>query len=217
VKVLVFGATGAAGSGILSACLASPMVSEVRAIARRPPQAVHDKLRVIIHQDFADYSGAEEVFRGLDACFFALGTSVTQVPDEAAYRRITYDFAVAAAQSLKSQSPGSAFHYISGGGTRTDSRMMWARVKGATEQELIRLVGAVCWRPGFIDTPPSDSEPWLYRTMKPAFRLLRPFRSLYIHGEALGRAMIQTTGDGVRGRVFENAEIRAIDERARAQ
>ena len=215
MNVLIFGATGAAGTSVLAACLSSPAVGEVRAIARRRPAVSHEKLRVILHEDFQDYSASVHAFERIDACLFCLGVSVTQVSQEPAYRRITHDFAMAAARALKTTSPGAAFHYISGYGTDVNSRQMWARVKGETERELIDLVGSVCWRPAFIDTPPSESEPALYRTLKPLFRLLKPFRNWYVAGEHLGRAMLQTTVDGVRGRVIENAEIREIAARSR--
>jgi hypothetical protein len=89
---------------------------------------------------------------------------------------------------------------------------MWARVKGQTERELIDLYGAVCWRPAAIDGERSASAPWFFHVFLPLYKLLRPFRSLYIDGQDLGRAMLQTTRAGVRGRIFENAEIRDIVE-----
>jgi uncharacterized protein YbjT (DUF2867 family) len=215
MKILIFGATGAAGGSILRVALASPSVDQVRAITRRTLGITHPKLREIRHADFVDYAALTGEFSGVEACLFCLGISVTQVSEESAYRRITHDFAIAAARTLKQSSPGAAFHYISGRSTRPDSRMMWARVKAETERELMDLVGAVCWRPGFIDTPPSASEPRAYRWLKPVFRLLKPFRNLYVSGDDLGRAMLQTTVDGVRARVIENAEIREIAARAR--
>jgi uncharacterized protein YbjT (DUF2867 family) len=215
MKVLLFGATGAAGGSVLTVCLNDRWVDEVRVITRRPLKLAHKKLLTLIHNDFLDYSSVSAAFSGVDACLFCLGVSVTQVRQEEAYRRITHDFALAAARLLKKESPNAAFHYISGYGTRIDGRQMWARVKGETERELIHLVGGICWRPGFIDTPPSESEPRLYRALKPVFRLLKPFRTMYVSGEDLGRAMLQTTKDRVRGRVIENAEIRQIAERSR--
>ncbi len=215
MKVLLFGATGAAGGSVLRVCLNAASVQEVRAIVRRPLTVTHAKLRSVVHQDFLDHSAIPGVFTGIDACLFCLGISVTQVPDETAYRRITHDFSIAAARAINAHSPAAAFHYISGRSTRADSRMMWARVKAETERELMALVDAVCWRPGFIDTPPSASEPVLYRTLKPVFRLLKPFRTLYVAGEDLGRAMLQATAAGIRGRVIENPEIRDLAVRAR--
>ncbi len=140
MKVLVFGATGSAGGSVLRVCLSTPRVEEVRVITRRPLKVTHDKLRVFVHEDFVDYGAIAEAFVGLDACLFCLGISATQVSGEAEYRKITYDFALAAAKALQLQSPTAAFHFISGQGTRLDSRMMWARVKAETERDLIGLV-----------------------------------------------------------------------------
>jgi uncharacterized protein YbjT (DUF2867 family) len=217
MKVLIFGATGAAGGSVLRACLDSPHVREVRAIVRRPLELAHEKLRVLIHRDYLDYGAVEAAFAGVDACLWCLGISVRQVSGEAEYRTITHDYALAAAQTLRRQSPGAAFHFVSGQGTRLDSRMMWSRVKAETERDLIDLAGAVCWRPAFIDGADSANSPRLYQALRPAFRLLRGFRGLYVAGEDIGRAMIQATRDGERGRIIENAEIRRIADQSRRQ
>lgn len=213
MKVLVFGATGSAGGSVLHACLATPRVEEVRVITRRPLQLADSKLRGFFHQDFLDYGAVTDAFAGVDACLFCLGISVTQVAGEAEYRRITHDFALAAAGALQLRSPAAVFHFISGQGAGLDSRMMWARVKAETERDLIALVDAVCWRPAFIDGATSPSGPRLYQALRPAFRLLKGFRSLYVAGEDIGRAMLQATAEGMRGRTFENAEIREIAAR----
>lgn len=207
MKVLLFGATGTAGGSVLRVCLSSPAVEEVRVIVRRPLGLRHEKLRVFVHQDFLNYAVVAAAFDDVDACFYCLGISVTQVSGEEEYRGITHGFALAAAHALKLGSPAAAFHFISGQGTSLDSRMMWARVKAETERDLIALVDAVCWRPGYIDGEPSQSAPRIYRVLRPLFRLLKPFRNLYVTGEDIGRAMIQTTLDNERGRVIENAEI----------
>ena len=215
MKILLFGATGSAGGSVLRVCVSSPAVEEVRAISRRPVSLDHEKLRVFLTGNFQDYSRVEDAFVGVDACLFCLGVSATQVSGEEEYRRITYGFAVAAARALKARSPGAAFHFISGQGTSLTSRFMWARVKAETERELIKLIDAVCWRPAAIDGTPSDNAPRAYKVLRPLFRFLKPFRSLYISGEDLGRAMLQATVEGTRGRIIENAEIRNIAERAR--
>ena len=113
MKILLFGATGSAGSAVLDACLGAAIVDEVRAIVRRPLLNTNSKLRTFVHPDFLDYSTVEEAFRDVDACLFCLGISVTQVSKEE-YRTITYSYTLAAANMLKRHSPGAAFHYISG-------------------------------------------------------------------------------------------------------
>ncbi len=213
--ILLFGATGAAGGGVLRACLDHPDVTEVRAITRRAPAQQGAKLRVIEHRDFLDYAAVADAFDGVDACLFCLGISATQVTEEE-YRRITHDFAIAAARTLRERSPGASFHYISGGGTRLDSRFMWARVKAETERELIGEFGAVCWRPAAIDGEPSASLAWQYKVLRPLVRLLKPFRSFYIDAKDIGLAMSAAAQEGMRGRIFENREIRDIADRARA-
>ena len=213
MKVLIFGATGAAGGSVLRTCLAAAGVNEVRAITRRPLKLTHPKLRVFIHGNYLRYNGVESAFTGVEACLFCLGVSSTQVSEEAEYRQITHDFAVAAAQVLKAQSPNAVFHFISGKGTQIDGRFMWARVKGETERDLMTLVGATCWRPAFIDGESSDSWPWLFRVLQPLLRLLKPFPNLYVRGQDLGHAMLQATAENMRGRVIENAEIRGIANR----
>lgn len=215
MKVLVFGATGAAGGSVVRACASSPAVSEARALARRPLAFAHDKLRAVIHRDFLEYEPIADAFTGVDACFWCLGISATQVPGEAEYRTITHDFALAAARMLRRHGPDAAFHYISGQGAALDSRMMWARVKARTEQELISEFGAVCWRPAFIDGEDSPNAPRYLQALRPAFRLLRPFASLYVAGQDLGLAMIQATAEGQRSRIIANPEIRDLARRAR--
>ncbi|MFI5097221.1 MAG: NAD(P)H-binding protein [Candidatus Acidiferrales bacterium] len=206
MRILLFGATGSAGAAVLDACLSSSIVEEVRAITRRPLMHTSSKLRTYVHRDFTNYATVEEAFRGMDACLFCLGVSATQVSKEE-YRKITYSYTLAAAQMFKAKSPGAAFHYISGQGTRPDSRMFWSRVKAQTEHDLIELVDANCWRPAFIDATPSPSLPKLYKIFFPLFRVLKPFPGLYVSGTDLGRAMLQATQENLRRRIIENKEI----------
>lgn len=214
--VLIFGATGSAGGSVLRACLASPDVEEVRAVARRPLALESPKLRAFVHADYADFSAVEDAFANVDACLWCLGISSTQVSGEAEYRRITHDYAVAGARTLARVSPDAVFHYVSGAGAGARSRFMWARVKAETERELVDDVGAVCWRPAAIDGETSASTPRLYLALRPVYRLLfKPFRSLYVAGEEIGLAMLEATRRGMRARVVENAEIRDLADRSR--
>ena len=212
MRILLFGASGTAGSSVLQACLDTAVVQEVRVIVRRPLGRTEAKLREVVHTNYLNYAAVAEAFRGVDACLFCLGTSVTQVSKEE-FVKISHDYPIAAAEILKTQSPEAAFHYISGAGTRAESSTFWAKVKGQTENELMELVGADCWRPGFIDAEPSASLPKMFAVLRPALRLLRPFRSLYVAGEDLGRAMFEATREKMRRRVIENAEIRKLAER----
>jgi len=214
MKILIFGATGSAGGAVLQACLDASIVDEVRAITRRPLMHTSSKLRTFVHKDFLDYAIVEEAFLSIDACLFCLGISATQVSQDD-YRTISYAYPLAAANFLKAKSPGAAFHYISGQGTRADSRMAWARVKAQAEHDLIELVGANAWRPAYIDAKPSASLPRLYALLQPIGKLLKPFPSLYIPGRDLGRAMLQATVENLRGRIIENVEIRQIAARAK--
>ena len=213
MKVLLFGATGSAGNAVLEACLAASIVEEVRAITRRPLLHTSAKLRTFVHRDFVNYATVEDAYRGVDACLFCLGVSATQVSREE-YSKITYTYTLAAAKMLKAKSPGAAFHYISGKGTRAGSRMFWSRVKAQTEQDLMELVEADCWRPAFIDAPPSAGLPRMYKAVFPVLRVLKPFPGMYVSGSDLGRAMLQATLEKMRRRVIENKEIRQIAARA---
>ena len=195
--VSIFGASGSAGGGVLQACLSAPAVTEVRAIARRPLAVAHPKLRVIQHQSFDDYSAIADAFAGVDACLYCLGKSSTQVSSEAEYRRLTYDFALAAARAVWRGSPDAVFQFISGASTRIDSRYMWARVKAETERDLLADGHpANCWRPAAIDGLPSASEPMLFRLARPVDAAVEPFRSLYVRAEDIGLAMLRGDGAG---------------------
>ena len=212
MNILLFGASGTAGSAAARACLDAPAVEELRVIVRRPLGRPDRKLREYVHADYLNYEAVTEAFRAADACLFCLGVSVRQVSKDE-FVRISHDYAIAAAQKLKAESPGAAFHYISGAGTRADSGTFWSKVKGQTENELIELVGANCWRPAFIDAEPSASLPKMYALLRPALQLMKPFRSLYVKGEDLGRAMLGATQEDLRARVIENAEIRELAAR----
>ena len=218
MRVLLFGATGSAGGSVLRVCLASPSVTEVRAVVRRPLGISDSKLREVIHADYLDFSAIHDTFSGVDACLYCLGISVMQVSGEDEYRRITHDFAMTAARALQSGSPEAAFHFISGKSTSLDSRQMWARVKAETERDLMAFNGAVCWRPAAIDGVPSAREPFVFKVARPILRIVfGPFRGLYIKGEDIGRAMLEGEAQHMRRRILENAEMRDLADQWKAR
>src|SRR5579863_720907 len=153
MNVLLFGATGMVGQGVLRECLLDPEVERVLAIGRTSCGQQHKKLRELLRKDFSDYSGVENELTGFDACFFCLGVSSAGMTEEA-YRRVTYDLTLAAAQVLAKLNPDMTFIYVSGAGTDSSEhgRTMWARVKGKTENDLLRLPfhAAYMFRPGVI-------------------------------------------------------------------
>lgn len=218
MNVLLFGATGTAGRGILLRALADPRVASVNSVSRRSPRGIeHTKLHVFLTQDFDTYADVREAFDGRDACLFALGISVSQVSGEAEYRRITIDYPVAAAKLLRERSPGAVFHYVSGEGASERSWQMWARVKAEAEQRLIREFGAVCWRPAGIDGELSDNAPAAQRWMRPMFKLLAGWRSMVITAEDIGRAMLASDPKADRGRIIRNVEMRDRADADRAK
>lgn len=207
--VVLFGATGTAGSGALHACLADARITEVRAVTRRPLPTAHPKLREIRCADFADLASIADTFRDVDACLFCLGTSVRNVASEAEYRTIHVAYALAAARALLARSPHAAFVYLSGGGSAHGSRMMWARVKADAEDQLaaLPLARLACVRPGaIVPARPSGVDRWLVAP------LVRAVPALGIRADALGRAMLAAVRDGsLPARVtLENRALRRL-------
>ena len=153
MRVVLFGATGMIGSGVLIECLDDPRIEQVVSVVRHPSGVSHPKLRELVHDDFLDYVPICAEFAGVDACLFCLGVSSAGM-NEADYRRVTHDFTLAAAKEILAESPHAAFCYVSGAGTDGTGRgrVMWARVKGQTEKALLAMGfhSAFMFRPGYI-------------------------------------------------------------------
>ena len=153
MKVILFGATGMVGQGVLRECLLDPGIETVLAVGRSPTGERQAKLREVVHKDFTDFSAIEPQLTGYDACFFCLGVSSVGMEEER-YRHLTYDITLAAAKTLSRLNPQMVFVYVTGRGTDSteQGRLMWARVKGKTENDLLKLPfrAAYMFRPAGI-------------------------------------------------------------------
>ncbi len=204
MNVILFGATGMVGRGVLRECLLDEAVGSVLVIGRSPLGLAHPKLREIVRADPTDLSAAGVDPTGFDACFFCLGVSAAGMKEEA-YRRVTYDLTIAVARVLAAARPGMTFAYVSGEGTDSteQGRSMWARVKGRTENELLRMpLRAYMFRPGIV-LPQHGvvSRTPLYRAVyavaRPLLVVLRRLApGLVTTGEQLGRAMVAVAAPG---------------------
>jgi len=221
MRVLLFGATGMVGQGVLQECLHAQDVGEVVAVVRSPLARVQAKLTEVQHRDFFNWSDVD--LSGFDACFFCLGvTSLGK--SEPDYRHVTYDLTLKLAEALIKGSPQAVFVYVSGAGTNARGRQMWARVKGATENALMAMPfhGVYCFRPGYIQ--PFDGVRskvgWyngIYVVVGWAYPLLRRLMpGIVTSTEAMGRAMLRVARDGWPQKVLESAQINAAAERVAA-
>jgi uncharacterized protein YbjT (DUF2867 family) len=216
VKAVLFGATGMVGQGVLRECLLDPHVEGVLAIVRNSSLPQHDKLREIVHQDVSDLSAIEDRLSGYDACFFCLGVSAVGMKEEV-YRRLTYDLTVSVARTLAKLNPTMTFIYVSGAGTDSTQRgrLMWARVKGRTENALLQMpVKAVyLFRPAYIQPLHGirTKTRWYgaaYALMKPLYPLFKMLLPSYVTTtECVGRAMLNVTQRGFSKPILENRDI----------
>ena len=217
VKVLIFGATGMIGRGVLLECLRDSDVDLIVTLGRTPVGINQGKEREIVHRDLLNYAGMEESLSGFDACFFCLGVASAGM-NEADYSRVTYGYAMAAGQILSHLNPQMTFTFVSGAGTDSSEkgRAMWARIKGRTENALLKLpLRAYMFRPGFIE--PMDgiqSKTPMYRrfysTLGLLFPLLRKtFPNHILSTRQIGRAMLNIARRGYPRHILEVRDIRA--------
>lgn len=220
MKVLIFGATGMVGQGVLRECLRDSEVELTMTVGRRVTGVHHPRIREVVHANLADYSGLEGELGGFDACFFCLGVS-SAGKTEADYARVTYDLALAAGEALSRMHPGMTFIYVSGAGTdgTEQGRSMWARVKGRTENALLRLpLEAYMFRPGLIQ--PLDGIQSRTRAYRVIYALGRPLMGLLhwalpnqvITTQELGRAMLEVARHGYPKRILETHDLRIAAE-----
>jgi uncharacterized protein YbjT (DUF2867 family) len=216
MKVILFGATGMVGQGVLRECLLDADVDSVLAVGRSPTGQRHAKLREIQHDNFLDFSNIESELTGFDACFFCLGVSSIGM-DEERYRHLTYDITLAAATTLAKLNPGMVFIYVTGRSTDSTEQgpMMWARVKGKTENDLLKLPfkAAYMFRPAGIQPLHGikSKTAWIqaiYVVTAPLLSLLnRTSPKFMTTTEQVGRAMIKVAKDGYPRPILESEDI----------
>jgi uncharacterized protein YbjT (DUF2867 family) len=220
MKVILFGATGMVGQGVLRECLLDSGIESVLAVGRSPLRAPRQpKLREILHDDFTDYSDIEPQLTGYDACFFCLGVSSVGMEEER-YRHLTYDVTLAAAKTLSRLNPQMVFVYVTGRGTDSteQGRLMWARVKGKTENDLLKLPfkAAYMFRPAGIQPLHGirSKTAWvqaIYVGAAPLLSLLNRVAPAYMTTtEQVGRAMIKVARQGYPKAVLESEDINRL-------
>ncbi len=205
------------GQGVLRECLLDPEIEAVLTIGRSSTGTHHAKLREVVHADMLHYSDIEADLKGFDACFFCLGVSSAGMPEQQ-YENVTYTLTLAAADTLSRVNPAMTFVYVSGAGTDSSEkgRMMWARIKGKTENAILRLPfkAAYMFRPGIIEPVHGvRSRTTAYRIgyalSKPVLPLLRRLFPRYIlTTEEIGLAMIHVAKQGAPKKILESWDIR---------
>jgi|SRR5450432_961543 len=218
MDVILFGATGMVGQGVLRECLLDPSVGRVLAIGRSPSGKADPKLRDLVLKDLTDYTAVAGELAGYDACFFCLGVTSAGM-SEADYRKVTVDIAVAAARVLVEKSPQMTFIYVSGAGSDSTgkSRTMWARVKGEGENAILAMPfkARFVFRPAFIRplhgiTSRTASYRVLYAILRPFVPSITAlFPKQVTTTERVGRAMLAVARDGHPKAILENADIDA--------
>jgi uncharacterized protein YbjT (DUF2867 family) len=219
MKVIIFGATGMVGQGVLRECLMDPGIERVLVVGRSATGLRNAKLDEIAHDDFLDYGRIEPQLQGYDACFFCLGVSSIGMSEER-YRHLTYDITMAAAGTLAKLNPGMTFIYVTGAGTDATEQgsRMWARIKGKTENDLQKLPfkAAYMFRPAGIQPlyGVRSKTAWVqtfYVATSPLLSALRRLApGIMTTTEQMGRAMIVVARRGYPKAVLESRDINSL-------
>ena len=219
MKVVLFGATGMVGQGVLRECLVDNGIERVLVVGRSPTGQQHAKLREVLHKDFTNFSAIEPDLAGYDACFFCLGVSSVGMDPER-YRHLTYDVTMAAAKTLAALNPSMVFTYVTGRSTDSTEQgpVRWARVKGKTENDLLKLPfkAAYMFRPAGIQPLHGlrSKVSWIqaiYVVTAPLLSYLaRNAPKFMTTSEQLGRAMIKVARDGYPKPVLESEDINSL-------
>ena len=211
ISVIITGATGDAGSGVLSACMKDTRVQKITTITRKPLSINNEKVVQVIHDDFLNYSKIEEQLMGHDACYWCLGVSQSKVRKEEDYTIITYGFTMEAAKVLEKLNPGMTFCFLSGMGTKQEGRMMWARIKGKAEVDLGKFNFKLYnFRPGFIH--PIKGRKSHYLSARILYPFIKNSKKMVVEAEDFGQAMINATLYGYDKYTLENIDIRKLGQ-----
>lgn len=218
MKVIITGTTGMVGEGVLLECLSDKQVEEVLSVSRRPTGIKHPKLKEYIVKDFYTLNENDEILKGYDACFYCAGISSVGMKEEE-YKRITYDTTLNFAKAINPKQQ-TIFIYVSGGGTDSTEKgkMMWARVKGKTENDLMKLPfkQVFAFRPGFMEpTIGQKNVIKLYKYVSwltPVIKLLLP--NIISTMKQVGQAMIYVTKSGYEKNVIEVKDIKVLANRS---
>ena len=222
IKVIIFGSTGMIGQGVLQECLSNVQVESVLVINRHPGDTAHVKVREIVQSDFFDLAVISKDLADCNACFFCLGTSSAGL-NESEYHKITYELTMNVARALLEINNEITFCYISGAGTDSSEkgRTMWARVKGKTENDLLKLPFKAVYslRPGYIQPMNGIRSRtrlynMLYMIFKPFYFILRHFEGVVTNTTTLGKAMITLSLNGSVKAVLESRDINEIVKKA---
>lgn len=215
MKIIVTGATGMVGAEVLRQAIDDDTVESVTAIARKPLDIQHPKINTVVHKDFLNYTGVEELFKTHDVCIWCLGISQSQVKKEE-YIVITYDYAIAAAKAMLAANPGIKFIFLSGDGADQNekARSLFGRIKGRTEKQLATMGFRHLYfaRPGAIwPKHQNPNAPFIYKLFIPLFPVLNLFfSSAIIKSDALAKALIKLAETGSDKMILDNKDLKAL-------
>ena len=210
LKIIITGATGMVGEGVLLHCLQSDEVQEVLIINRKPYGMSHPKLKQLLLADFNELANYSKQIEGFDACFYCAGVSSVGM-NESDYSMITYDTTMNFAKVLLATNPEMVFNFVSGTLTKSDGKQMWQRVKGRTEEALMALgfKGQYNFRPGFMKPVSGQKNvPWFFKPFIAIFTNLLPKQSITLH--EVGQAMIHTVTKGYSAQILEISDIKLL-------
>ncbi len=210
MKVILTGATGMVGEGVLMECLKNPKVSEVLVLGRKHYDLIHPKLKELLVPDFLKIEEVSQELKGYDACFFCAGISSVGMNEEK-FTVITYDTTLTVAKTLLKENPNMVFNYVSGSGTNPNGKQMWQRVKGKTENDLMNLGfrGEYNFRPALM-LPFKEQKNFKpsFRFMTKVLKYVMPKATLTL--KQVGEAMINLTEKSYKKQILEVEDIREL-------